>query len=70
MVDSDGALVAAGFENDDVAVFVPQIYFSVDFKNDQFSDELLAEETFAQTLTELESAVRKQSGDPNFTLPK
>ena len=47
-----------------------RLVVSVDLKTDQFSDELLAEETFAHMLTELESAVRKQTGDPNFTLPK
>jgi hypothetical protein len=47
-----------------------RLVVSVHLKVDQFSDELLAEKTFAQMLAELESAVRKQTGDANFTLPK
>jgi hypothetical protein len=47
-----------------------RLVMSVDLKTDQFSDELLAEETFAQMLTQLEAAVRKQTGSANFTLPK
>jgi hypothetical protein len=47
-----------------------RLVVSVNLKTDQFSDELLTDETFAQMLAELESAVRKQTGDANFTLPK
>jgi hypothetical protein len=47
-----------------------RLVVSVDLKTDQFSDELLADETLAQMLADLELAVRKQTGDANFTLPK
>lgn len=43
---------------------------SADLKTDIFSDELVTTETLTRALTELESAVRKQTGDANFTLPK
>jgi hypothetical protein len=47
-----------------------RLVMSVNLKTDQFSDKLLAEETFVKMLAELESAVRKQTGDANFTLRK
>ena len=47
-----------------------RLVMSVDLKSDQFSDELLGEETFARMRTELESAIRTQTGDTNFTLLK
>lgn len=43
---------------------------SADLKTDIFSDELVTTETLNRALTELESAVRTQTGDPNFTLQK
>lgn len=43
---------------------------SVDLKTDVFSDEFVSAETLNRALVELEAAVRKQTGDANFTLPK
>lgn len=42
----------------------------VDLKTDIFSDELVTTETFTRALTELELAVRRQTGDANFTFPR
>jgi hypothetical protein len=47
-----------------------RLLISVDLKTDVFSDELVTTETLNRALTELESAVRKQTGDASFTLPK
>lgn len=47
-----------------------RLVMSVDLKFDQFSDELLTEETFTEMLTQLEAVVRRQTGDASFTLLK
>lgn len=47
-----------------------RLVMSVNLKSDQFSDEFLEEETFDQMLAQLEAAVRTQTGDASFTLPK
>jgi hypothetical protein len=43
---------------------------SVDLRTDVFSDEFVAPETLNRALAELESAIRRQTGEGAFMLPK
>jgi hypothetical protein len=44
------------------------VLISVDLRTDIFSDELVTQDSLNQALNELEAAVRKQTGDTNFSL--